>query len=162
MASKIRVVLDTSVLVSALKTKNPKRSPAWRILKALRTGEITNFISKEIAEEMQEKVLGIGDEVGRPNVADYILTLVLSRSIMVRPRRKFSDDPEFLKNLKDPSDAKFFDVAYAKKVEYIISENTKHIVQLRDDTTKTYRFDGRKVKILRAGEFVREVLRVML
>ncbi|CAI1492055.1 Putative nucleic acid-binding protein, contains PIN domain [Thermococcus nautili] len=159
MASKIKVVLDTSVLVSALKTKNPKRSPAWQILKALRTGKITNFISKEIAEEMQEKVLRIGDDVGRPNVADYILTLVLSKSIMVRPRRKFSDDPKFLKNLKDPSDAKFFDVAYAKKVDYIISENTKHIVQMRDEDTKTYRFDGRKVKILKAGEFVREVLR---
>ncbi|NJE54567.1 putative toxin-antitoxin system toxin component, PIN family [Thermococcus sp. 21S9] len=159
MADKIRVVLDTSVLISALKTKNPKRSPAWRVLKALRTGEITNFISKEIAEEMQEKLLVIGDEVGRPNVADYILTLVLNKSIMVRPRRKFSDDPEFLKNLRDPNDAKFFDVAYVKKVDYIISENTKHIVQMRDEATKTYRFDGRKVKILRAGEFVREALR---
>ena len=159
MAGKIRVVLDTSVLVSALKTKNPRRSPAWQVLKALRRGEITNFISKEIAEEMEGKVLGIGDEIGRPNVAEYILTLVLSKSIMVRPRRKFSNDPEFLKKLKDPSDAKFFDVAYAKKVDYLISENTKHIVQMRDETTKTYRFDGRKVKILRAGEFVREVLR---
>jgi len=109
------IVLDTSVLISALETKNPKRSPAWRVLKALRTGEITNFISKEIAEEMQEKLLVIGDEVGRPNVADYKLT-------MVRPRRKFSDDPEFLKNLRDPNDARFFDVAYAKKVDYIISE----------------------------------------
>ncbi len=108
---------------------------------------------------MQGKVLGIGDEVGRPNVAEYILTLVLSKSIMVRPRRKFSNDPEFLKKLKDPNDAKFFDVAYARKAEYLISENIKHIVQMRDEATKTYRFDGRKVKILRAGEFVREVLR---
>ena len=156
---KIRVVLDTSVLISALKTKNPKRSPAWRVLKALRTGEITNFISREIAEEMQEKVLVIGDEVGKPNVADYILTLVLSKSIVARPRRKFSNDPEFLKNLKDPNDAKFFDVAYAKRVDYIISENTKHIIQMRDETSKTYHFNGRKVKILRAGEFVREALR---
>ena len=77
MAGKIRVVLDTSVLISALKSKNPRRSPAWRVLKALRRGEITNLISKEIAEEMQAKVLGIGDEIGRPNVAEYILTLVL-------------------------------------------------------------------------------------
>ncbi|WP_297074167.1 putative toxin-antitoxin system toxin component, PIN family [Thermococcus sp.] len=159
MAGKIRVVLDTSVLISALKTKNPRRSPAWQVLKALRRGEIINFISKEIAEEMQAKVLGISGEIGRPNVAEYILTLVLSKSIMVRPRRKFSNDPEFLGKLKDPSDAKFFDVAYAKKVDYIISENTKHIVQMRDEATKTYRFDGRKVKILRAREFVREVLR---
>jgi len=158
MAGKIRVVLDTSVLISALKTKNPRRSPAWQVLKALRRGEITNFISKEIAEEMQGKVLGIGDEIGRPNVAEYILTLVLSKSIMVRPRRKFSNDPEFLRKLKDPGDAKFFDVAYARKVDYIVSENTRHIVQMRDKTTKTYRFDGRTVKILRAGEFVREVL----
>ncbi|WP_297520639.1 putative toxin-antitoxin system toxin component, PIN family [Thermococcus sp.] len=158
MAGKIRVVLDTSVLISALKTKNPRRSPAWQVLKALRRGEITNFISKEIAEEMEGKVLGIGDEIGRPNVAEYVLTLVLSKSIMVRPRRKFSNDPGFLRKLKDPSDAKFFDVAYTKKVGYIISENTKHIVQMRDEATKTYRFDGRKVKILRAREFVREVL----
>ncbi len=159
MSGRIRVVLDTSVLISALKTKNPKLSPAWRILKALRTGNITNFISKEISKEMQEKVLSIGDEIGRPNIANYILTLVLSKSVFVRPRRKFSDNPEFLKKLGDPNDAKFFDVAYAKKVEYIVSENTKHIVQMRDKTTKNYHFDGRKIKILRAGEFVREVLR---
>lgn len=40
-------------------------------------------------------------------------------------------------------------------------ENTACIVQMRDETTKTYRFDGRMVKILRAGEFVRKVLKVI-
>ncbi|WP_297490285.1 PIN domain-containing protein [Thermococcus sp.] len=46
--AKIRVVLDTSILVSALKSKNPRRSPSWRILKALVSGEIENYISREI------------------------------------------------------------------------------------------------------------------
>jgi len=49
-------------------------------------------------------------------------------------------------------------VAYTAKADYIISENTKHIVQMREDATKTYRFDGGNVKILRAGEFVKEIL----
>ncbi|MFA4663408.1 hypothetical protein [Pyrococcus kukulkanii] len=51
----------------------------------------------------------------------------------------------------------FFDVAYSANAEYIISENTKHIIQIRDRKTKTYSFNGRKVKILRAKEFIEEL-----
>jgi len=118
-----------------------------------------NFVSKEIVEEMQTQVLGIGLETGFTRRALRILTIVIKNSVMTRPRKRLSRDIEFLRKLKDPNDAKFFDVAYAKKVDYIISENTKHIVQMRDEDTKTYHFDGRRVKILRAGEFVREVLK---
>ncbi|WP_456395059.1 putative toxin-antitoxin system toxin component, PIN family [Thermococcus sp.] len=157
--AKIRVVLDTSILVSALKSKNPRGSPAWRILKALVAGEIENYLSREIYEEMEQTLMEIAEGTRREVLALQMLTLVKKKSVFVRPRRQFSSDPEFLKKLRDPNDAKFFDVAYAKKVEYLISENTRHIVQMRDETTKTYRFDGRKVKILRAGEFMREVLR---
>lgn len=156
---KIRVVLDTSILVSALKSKNPERSPAWRILKALVSGEVENYLSDEIWEEMSRVLMEIAEGTKREILALQILTLVKRRSIVVQPEPKFSGDAEFLEKLKDPSDAKFFDVAYTAKADYIISENTKHIVQMRDEDTKTYRFDGRKVKILRAGEFVREVLR---
>ena len=137
--ARIRVVLDTSILVSALKSKNPRRSPSWRILKALVSGEMSYTLMK-VAEGTKREVLAL-----------HLLNLVKKKSIMVRPRRKFSNDPEFLRKLKDPSDA--------KKVDYILSENTKHIVQMRDEATKTYRFNGRKVKIPRAREFVREVLR---
>jgi len=157
--ARIRVVLDTSILVSALKSKNPRGSPAWRILKALVAGEIENYLSREIYEEMEQTLMEIAEGTRREVLALQMLTLVKKKSVFVRPRRRFSSDPEFLKKLRDPNDAKFFDVAYAKKVEYIVSENTKHIVQMRDKTTKDYHFDGRKVKILRAGEFVREVLR---
>ncbi len=137
--ARIRVVLDTSILVSALKSKNPRRSPSWKILKALVSGEMSYTLMK-VAEGTKREVLAL-----------HLLNLVKKKSIMVRPRRKFSNDPEFLRKLKDPSDA--------KKVDYILSENTKHIVQMRDEATKTYRFNGRKVKIPRAREFVREVLR---
>ena len=157
--TKIRVVLDTSILISALKSRNPRLSPAWRILKALTSGEIENYISREIYEEMKQTLMETAEGTRREVLALQILALIKKKSVFVRPRRRFSSDPEFFKNLKDPSDAKFFDVAYAKKVDYIISENTKHIVQMRDEATKIYRFDGRNVKILRAGEFVREVLR---
>ncbi len=156
---RIRLVLDTSVLVSALKSRNPKNSPSWRILKALVSGEVENYISREIYEEMSYTLMEVAEGTKREVLALHILTLVKKKSILVRPRRKFSEDPEFLGKLKDPSDAKFFDVAYAKKAGYIISENTRHIVQMRDEATKTYRFDGRTVKILRAGEFVTEVLK---
>ena len=157
--TKIRVVLDTSILVSALKSNNPRGAPSWRILKVLVSGEVENYLSREIYEEMKQTLMEIAEGTRREVLALQILALIKKKSVFVRPRRKFSSDSEFLKKLKDPSDAKFFDVAYAKKVDYIISENTKHIVQMRDEATKIYHFDGRKVKILRAGEFVREVLR---
>ncbi|MCD6524857.1 MAG: putative toxin-antitoxin system toxin component, PIN family [Thermococcus sp.] len=155
---KIRIVLDTSVLVSALKSKNPRRSPAWRILKALVTEEVENYLSEEIFEEMSRILMEIAEKTERETLALQILTLIKWKSIVVYSQPMFSRDPEFINKLKDSSDAKFFDVAYAANAEYIISENTKHIVQMRDETTKTYRFDGKAVKILRAVEFVREVL----
>lgn len=154
---KIRVVLDTSVLISALKTKNPQRSPAWRVLKALRMGRITNFISKDIAEEMQVKLFEIGREINRTYIAEYILTLILHKSKMARPRRKFSADKDFVRKLGDVSDAKFFDVAYAKKVDYLITEDRKHILKLRDEN-REFKFNGHFMKILTPKEFVREVL----
>jgi len=157
-SGKIRVVLDTSILVSALKSKNPERSPAWRILKDLVSGEVENYLSDEIWEEMSRVLMEIAEGTKREILALQILTLVKKRSIVVQPEPKFSKDAKFLEKLKDPSDAKFFDVAYTAKADYIISENTKHIVKIRDKNTKTYRFDGRKVKILRAGEFVKEIL----
>ncbi|WP_074964146.1 putative toxin-antitoxin system toxin component, PIN family [Pyrococcus kukulkanii] len=157
MKRRIRVVLDTSILISALKSADTRRSPAWRILKALQRGDIINFASEEIIEEMQVKILSIGLRIGATRRALRILTIVLKNTIVTRPKRRFSTNPRFLEKLKDPEDAKFFDVAYTKKVDYIISEDVKHIIQMRDEKTKTYSFNGRKVKILRAREFIEEL-----
>ncbi|MFA4647013.1 putative toxin-antitoxin system toxin component, PIN family [Pyrococcus kukulkanii] len=153
----IRVVLDTSILVSALKSRNPQRSPAWRILRALVTGKVENYLSRDIYEEMSRVLMEIAGGTEKELLALQILTLVKRKSTIISPKPKFSNNHEFLEKLKDPDDAKFFDVAYSANAEYIISENTKHIIQIRDRKTKTYSFNGRKVKILRAKEFIEEL-----
>jgi len=155
--SKIKVVLDTSILISALKSKNPKRSPAWRILNALLRGEIENYVSSEVLEEMSVVLMDVGKEIGKWRTAKLIMALIQKYSNVVKPRRKFSADKVFVKKLGDINDAKFFDVAYAKKVEYIITEDTKHILKMRNKN-KEFKFNGRSVKILTSKEFVREVL----
>lgn len=156
--TKIKVVLDTSVLISALKSKNPKRSPAWRILNALARKEIENYVSQEVLQEMKEVLDSVGEKIRKRRTAELIWLIVTTNSKPVKPRRKFSGDKAFVRKLGDVSDAKFFDVAYAKKVEYIITEDMKHILKLRDKN-KEFKFDGRSVRILTPREFMREVLK---
>jgi len=93
---KIRVVLDTSILVSALKSNNPERSPAWRILKALVSGEVENYLSNEVYEEMSRVLMEIAEGTKREILALQILTLVKRKSILVQAESKFSGDAEFL------------------------------------------------------------------
>ena len=53
---------------------------------------------------------------------------------------------QFLKKLKDSDDAKFFDVAYSANAEYTISENTRDIIQMEGEKTKTYSFKGQNTQ----------------
>ncbi|ETA81162.1 PIN domain-containing protein [Youngiibacter fragilis] len=66
------MVLDTSILISALKSRNSKRSPAVKILGLLREDKLVNYGSKETLKEMKETLAIIGLLTGKTQKARAI------------------------------------------------------------------------------------------
>ncbi len=64
--SKHRTVIDTSILVSALKSRDETRSPAWKILEMLKAKEIENYVTPEILDEMEITLFSIAMEFATP------------------------------------------------------------------------------------------------
>jgi len=74
--AKIKVVLDTSILISALKSKDSKRSPSVKILGLLKEDKLVNYGSKETLQEMKETLAIIGLLTGKTQKARAIYNLV--------------------------------------------------------------------------------------
>ena len=72
---QLKIVLDTSILISALKTKDPSRSPAIRILELLRDSTLQNYGSKETLREMKETLAIIGLLIGKPEHIKFSLKI---------------------------------------------------------------------------------------
>ncbi|WP_167885069.1 MULTISPECIES: putative toxin-antitoxin system toxin component, PIN family [unclassified Thermococcus] len=94
---KLKVVLDTSILISALKSRDIKRSPSWKILQLLSDDKLINYGSKETIEEMKETLAIVGLLVGKPEKAKAIYHLVLNHTKRVSPRVQFEEDRELVK-----------------------------------------------------------------
>ncbi len=132
---KLEVVLDTSILISALKSRDVKRSPSWKILTLLSEDKLVNYGSKETIKEMKETLAVIGLLVGKPEKAKAIYHLVLDHTKRVSPRVEFEKDRELVKLVGHVDDVKFLNVVYASKSHYLISMNVRHLVKLRDPKT---------------------------
>ena len=72
---KLKVVLDTSILISALKSRDVKRSPSWKILSLLSEDKLVNYGSKETVEEMKGTLAIIGLLIGKPEKAKAVYHL---------------------------------------------------------------------------------------
>jgi len=154
---QLKIVLDTSVLISALKTKDPSRSPAIKILELLRDSTLQNYGSKETLREMKETLAIIGLLIGKPEKAKAIYNLVQNHTKRLSPRVKFEEDPEIVKAVGHLDDVKFLNVVYASKARYLISMNTKHLVSLRDEKTLRFSLKRHWFYILTAGEFLKHI-----
>lgn len=154
---QLKVVLDTSILISALKTKDPSRSPAIRILELLRDSTLQNYGSKETLREMKETLAIIGLLVGKPEKAKAIYNLVQNHTERLSPRVKFEEDPKIVKAVGHLDDVKFLNVVYASKARYLISMNTEHLVSLRNEKTLRFNLKRHWFYILTAGEFLKHI-----
>tara|TARA_Y100000310_G_scaffold180841_1_gene180751 strand:- start:881 stop:1333 length:453 start_codon:yes stop_codon:yes gene_type:complete len=133
---KIKVVLDTNIIISAAISTNGK--PA-QIFEMLIREEIQNFTSSEIIEEIE-------DVIARPKIAKY-LSLV-EQEFIVNTFTRFSENvkPKIsLKEVKDDhDDDKFLECAVTANVDYIISGDP-HLLNLKQ-------FRG--IKIISPAEFL--------
>ena len=131
--TRIKTVIDTSILVSALKTKDEKRSPAWLILDYLKSKSLQNYISNEIIEEMEITLFSVAlkfsckpeylDIIGK---AHEILQIIRGHSKKITSKVDFSKDKAIKEKLEDDSDLKFLEVLYTAKAKHLITQNTKH------------------------------------
>jgi len=131
---KVRIVLDTNVLVSALNFSGNQRKVFDLFLK----GEIQVCVSPFILEELKyvlEKKFK-WDKMSSQKVARKIK----SKAILIKPQKKIS----IIK--RDEADNRILECAQEGKAHFIISSDAQHLLPL-----KIYR----GIRILRALEFLK-------
>lgn len=111
----LKVVIDTSVLVAAILSKNPASAPS-KILENWKIGRFTLVISPQMLEELVIVLLRRG--VSETDVEDLIAAIALiAFQIPGAYEATRLDDI-------DPDDNKFIAAAYESKADYIVSVDT--------------------------------------
>ena len=116
-----RIVLDTNVLVSA--PINPS-GPPGRILDLVLNGDITLVLDDRILSEysdvLNRKKLGFEPE----DVKQLLLFIRLNaESVLAKPVKK---------QLPDPGNQPFFEVARAAECKYLVTGNLKHYPRVKE------------------------------
>lgn len=109
----MRVVLDTNVLVSGIKTRT---GPCARVLDQVGDGGLEVVYSTEVAIEYL-RVLSYPRLKLPPLDVDSVLDLIERDGLLVTP--------EPLPPLKDSADTKFLEAAVAGEAAYLITGNLK-------------------------------------
>lgn len=135
---KIKVVLDTNILVSALNFRGNEREIFNLFLK----GEIEVFISPFILEELKytlERKFK-WDEINSLKIIEKIE----AKANLIVPKIRISVIKE------DESDNRILECALEAKTDFIISGDKKHILPLKE-------FRG--IKILNSKDFLRKIVK---
>ncbi|MFW6048476.1 MAG: putative toxin-antitoxin system toxin component, PIN family [Candidatus Natronoplasma sp.] len=130
---KLKVVLDTNVLISALGWSGPPSDCLNLIIEE----DIINFISEPILEELMD-VMDYPKFKFTKEEKEEFLEIVISYSILVDPAEKVE------KIKKDPDDNKFLECSIKADADYIISGD-QHLLGLK-------RFKG--IEIISPKEFL--------
>jgi uncharacterized protein len=110
MAEKLRVVLDTNVVLNALSPKLPYRHLLRRAIR----GEFEWCVTTEILLEYEEK---ISEFFGEEAANTFIEALMMSSHVKrVEVFYRFNI-------LKDMDDNKFLDCAFASNAHYLVSDD---------------------------------------
>ena len=116
------VIVDTSVFISALLSKNPKSAPC-QIIIFWREGKFNLVISPQILEELVEKLLA--KNIDKTDIKD-ILTAIFYTAIKIQG----TYEATILDNI-DPNDNMFLAAAYEVSADYLVSLDKKHILPLK-------------------------------
>lgn len=124
MPTKLRVVLDTNVIISGL--ISPKGPPAG-ILKALKAGHFVLVTSQEVNDE----VLGVMDRPSlrdKYGLADHMFDIAF---ILWEQAEVIADLPK-IKASKDPKDDKFLETALGGLAHYLVTGDIKDLLNLKE------------------------------
>ncbi|MFM6403831.1 MAG: putative toxin-antitoxin system toxin component, PIN family, partial [Microcystis sp.] len=116
------VILDTSVFISALLSKNPNSAPC-QIIRYWREGRFKLVISPQLLEELVEKLLV--KNIDRNDIKD-ILRAIFYTAIKIQGIYQAT-----LLDQVDPNDNMFLAAAYEIGADYLVSLDKKHILPLK-------------------------------
>ena len=131
-----KVVLDTNVFVSGIFWEGNYCS---QIIDAWRSGKILLVTSLEIVQELVETLRDFKIEMPEEMIQEW-QTMIIENSIIVIPKKKL----DIVKG--DPKDNKFFETAIAGEAQYIVSQDRKHILKIKE-------YEG--IKTIHPEEFMR-------
>ena len=131
----MRIVLDTNVFISGIFWEGNYCS---KIIDAWRNGRFTLVSSMDIIQELLETLNDFKIKMPEKMIEKW-QNIIIENSVIVFPEEKL----DIVKN--DPKDNKFFEAAVAGKAEYIVSQDKKHILSIKE-------FNG--VKTISPEEFL--------
>lgn len=130
----MKIVLDSNVLVSSLGRKSPLRA----IWETFVSGYYQIIISEDILKEYEE----ILHEHSAPGVAEIVMEIFIESPDVITQKVYYNWNAI----AADPDDNKFFDIAVAADVDYLVT-NDRHF-----DVVKTLTFP--RVNIISAEDFL--------
>ncbi len=142
----MRVILDTSVVVAAVATKNP-RSATRVLIEAATAGVFALVVTDEIEAEYRDAVER--DKVKR--AAPRLDRLAFVDAIVRTAERvEAGDDARLV--AKDPKDDKYVAAALATQVEYVVSFDRRHLVALGEHKGVRFLTPGDFLAVLRSSK----------
>ncbi len=110
--TKLKVVLDTSVLVAALLSKS---GASAKIVELIFSGKLYNFYTDEITAELNDVLQRKKFNLEREK-REHFVHMLSESSFLVRPLAEFK-----VVKCRDPKDDKFLSLASQAEVDYLIS-----------------------------------------
>ena len=118
----IKVVVDTNVFVSGIFWEGNFCS---QIIDLWRLGKITIVSSLDIIEELVETLKDFKIRMPDDMVEEW-QNKIIENAVIVEPKERL----DVVKG--DSKDNKFFEAALAGKAEYIVSQDKKHILSIKE------------------------------
>jgi len=121
VATPLRVVLDTNVVVSGLLRRHA--SPPVQILDAVAAGLVRLVLDERILAEYAEVLVRPRLGLDPPSVARYLRTIQSDADAIVADALDLE--------LSDPADCKFLEVAASGATDYLVTGNGRHFRPIR-------------------------------
>ncbi len=137
----MKVVLDTNIFISGIFWEG---NYCAYIIEAWKSGKITLVSSLEIIQELVETLSTFKIAMSKETIRE-IENTVIENAIIVKP----SEKTNIVKN--DPDDNKFFEAAVAGNADYVISQDKKHVLSIKEYKT---------VKTISPEEFCKQFLSI--
>lgn len=118
----MRIVLDTNIFISGIFWDGNYCS---QIIDAWRNGIFTLVSSMEIIQELVSTLTDFKIKMPDKMIEKW-QNMIIENSVIVFPEEKLN----IVKN--DPEDNKFFEAAIAGQAEYIVSQDKKHVLEIKE------------------------------
>lgn len=125
--AKLKVILDTSVLIAALLSKS---GGSAKIVELLLSGRLFNFYTDEIVKELKEVLQRPKFSLAR-EARDHFIHVLTEASFLVEPLAEFR-----VARCRDDKDDKFLALASQVEADYLVSLDLDLLDLIRQGNTR--------------------------